>query len=533
MEETKIVHLSDLHLGNDFVLRSTLGLRRFWRTEDPKLIDALTDALRELQPHYVVVSGDIVNKSTKRTFRHAASTLQRIFQRAGIDVSRTVLVVPGNHDVPIRRRQHEYFGRLERFVTFLRDLFEESNLLTRKAQFVRVDVQRRLCFVGLDSTLKVGAASTQRWLFQWQVAEGELGKGQRDWLAQKVAKVAQLHPGFDRFVKIVIIHHHPEGIEGTAPSERFMQLLDAVDAKAVFKNIGVNVILHGHKHVPHQRRVTFDEKSHCTVVGAGTALCAIRGEDAGEGNSFNLVRILPASNIIEVQRYKANQERQFVKSDNATKQPIFPGSASGYRIRTMEAHTKILDMNGTCVDSTRRLGVFVDGPRDALPKTAFKWASGSAVSEIVGFDFDKESIGSIEYHDGHDENDKRVRQGAFILKKPLEWGGKAVDLWWTLEAKNAFCMSRSDIPTYYPGQNQQQEGIGADMVHPADVLHLTVEFPQKFWPKVVAKCVDPDHIEIELPADVLLQSDRLAGRHTLVVRNPLFRHEYGLWWDIP
>ena len=532
MEDIKIAHLSDLHLGRDFVIRSFLSRRLFWRTENPELIKGLTEVLSELKPDYVVVSGDIVNKSTSKNFRHAADTLRRMFQQANVDLSRAVLVVPGNHDAPIRRLRHEYFGRLEDFITFLRDLFNENDFFTRRPQFVRLDVERGLCFVGLDSTLKVGNASTQKRLFQWQIAEGELGPGQRAWFTKKMARLSQMHAGFEHFVKIVILHHHLEGIEGTAPSERFMQLLDAVDAKDAFQKSGINIVLHGHKHSPRRRRVAFDATSHCTVVGAGTALCAIAGEDAGQGNSFNLLRISPRTNIVEVERYMANQEHRFTKVESV-KEPLLPGSASGYRIRTMELCTKILDMDGRCVDSTRRLGVFVDSPRAALPKTAFKWSSLSAVAEIIDFDFDTDSIGLVEYHDGHDTSDKRTRKGAFILNRPLEWGRDPIDLWWTFEVKGAFCMKRSELATFYPGQSVDQEGIGAEMVHPADVLVMSVEFPRRFWPKVVPKCFDRDKTSVELPPNAVLQSDRLAGRHTLVIRHPNLGHEYGLWWDIP
>lgn len=533
MKEIKIAHLSDLHLGNDFLVRSTLGLRRFWKTEDPKLIKGLGDALRELKPDFVVISGDVVNKSTRRSFRHASDILKGLFQQAEVKVPSTVFVVPGNHDAPIRRVRHEYFGRLEHYVTFLRDLFGESDFVSRRPRFVHVDVDRRLCLVGLDSTLKAGDESTQKGWLQIQVAEGELGQGQREWFTRKMSELARLHDSFEYFVKIVIVHHHPEDMEGTAPTEKFMPLLDKADAKKAFHEAGVNVILHGHKHHPHVKRVPLDDRSHYTVIGAGSALCAIPGETAGQGNSFNLVRIAPRTNMVEVQRFTANQERRFVVSGEPKREPLFHSAPSGYRMRSLELATRILDMDGRCVDSTRRLGVFVDSPRPDLPKTVFGWSSASALSEIVDFDYDTESIGSIDYEDGHDERDLRKRKGAFVLKRPLRWGGDPVDLWWSFEVNRAFCMRKADLATHYPTQAVLQEGIAANIVHPADLLVLSIEFPRKFWPLVQAKCVDENSTVVELPEQAALQSDRLTGRYTLVVRQPRHGHEYGLWWDIP
>jgi DNA repair exonuclease SbcCD nuclease subunit len=533
VKDITIAHVSDLHLGNDFLVRSALGRRWFWKTEDPRLIKGLADALRDLKPDYVVISGDIVNKSCRRSFRHAARTLGALFQRAEVRVPSAVLVVPGNHDAPIRRTRHEYFGRLKHFAIFLRDLFGESDFVSRQPRFVRVDADRRICFIGLDSTLKVGADATQKWWFQWQVAEGELGNAQREWFARKIARLAQGHPGFEHFVKVVILHHHPEDIEGTAPTERFMQLLDKADAKAAFHQAGVNVVLHGHKHRQRVTRVPLDEKSHYTVIGAGTTLCAIPGEDGGEGNSFNLVRIRPGANLLEVQRYKASQEGAFVKSGSPMQEQLFTGAAARYRVRTSDLCTRILDMDGACVDTHRRLGVVVDGPRAELPKNVFNWASASAVSEIVDFEYDAESIAAVEYEAGADAKNARQRKGAFVLKEPLRWGGDPIDLWWTFEVKRAFCMRRSDLAVYYPGESVRQEGIEAKVEHPTDLLLLQIEFPRRFWPKVAVKCVDQNGTEVALTPDAVLQPDRVSGRYTLVVRRPILLHRYGLWWDIP
>ena len=74
--ETTIVHLSDLHLGNDFVWRSLMRGRTWWNAEDPKIVGGLAEALRALVPDYIVMSGDIVNKCSPSTFDGAVKTLQ-------------------------------------------------------------------------------------------------------------------------------------------------------------------------------------------------------------------------------------------------------------------------------------------------------------------------------------------------------------------------------------------------------------------------------------------------------------------------
>ena len=395
MATTTIAHLSDLHLGNDLLWRSVRHLRWPTRKDDEKLIRGLSAILTELKPDYVIISGDIVNKSTARNFSTAASLVQGLFAGASIDIGKRVFVVPGNHDAPIRRISHEHFGRLREFSIFLKALFREDDFVSRKARFVRTDIESRLCIIGLDSTLKVGLASSQDGLAQIQRAEGEIGAPQREWFRDKMRRLSQAHAGFDRFVKVVVLHHHPEDIEGSAGTELFMQLLDKADVKTMFADAGVNIVLHGHKHHPHQKRVEHGRKGHYTVIGAGATLCTIPGETASHGNSFNLIRIMPEVNMLEVQLYKANTEKRFTADGAPRHEQLFHGPTAGYGMRTIEQTTKIVDMEGRCIDSNRRLGIFVDAPMQDLRQLSFRWGTESALAEIVEFEHDTEAIESI------------------------------------------------------------------------------------------------------------------------------------------
>jgi 3',5'-cyclic AMP phosphodiesterase CpdA len=72
-----LAHISDLHFGK----------------EDPPVADALLAELRERAPGLVAVSGDVTQRARAREFRAARAFLDRL---PGV-----VLVVPGNHDVPL------------------------------------------------------------------------------------------------------------------------------------------------------------------------------------------------------------------------------------------------------------------------------------------------------------------------------------------------------------------------------------------------------------------------------------------------
>jgi 3',5'-cyclic AMP phosphodiesterase CpdA len=531
MTDTTIAHLSDLHLANDFFWRSLKDRRWYVRKDDERLIAGLSTALGKLKPDYVVISGDIVNASTAKNFSRAAAQVQGMLASAGVDL-RNVLVVPGNHDAPVFPKNHEVFERLKEFSVFLKQLFRQDDFSSCKPRFTRLDSQRRLCIIGLDSTLKAGKkGSPHGWLSQVQLAEGEVGTSQREWFRSKIANLETSHADFDNFVRVVVLHHHFD-IENTAPSERFMQLLDRADVEKMLGDCGVNVVLHGHKHHPHVKRVEVSATRHYTVVGAGATLCTIPGETANHGNTFNVIKLRPSVNKVEIERYKATSERQFVKDGDTAVEQLFHAGSAGYTIGTMELTTRIDDMTGKCVDMNRRMGLIVDGRDMSLRQMSFRWGLGGALAAITGFEFDRDVVAKVEYERDTGESNPQSRKGAFVFREEQKWGNQPLDFWWTFRAERAFCMRQSDWATYYPGRPIEPEGVEAKVTHQAKLLVLKVQFPDGFRPKIRTACFDQNN-EPRALVEPQLQEDRLSGTTVLLVRKPVLGYRYELAWDVP
>src|SRR6266849_6643362 len=90
-----IAHLSDIHFG----------------TVDPAILAPLIDAVRELAPHVVVVSGDLTQRARTEEFLAARAFLDRLPQPQ--------VVVPGNHDVPLYNVYERFVERLERYKRYI------------------------------------------------------------------------------------------------------------------------------------------------------------------------------------------------------------------------------------------------------------------------------------------------------------------------------------------------------------------------------------------------------------------------------
>ena len=87
-----VVHLSDLHFGRI----------------DPATLGPLEAAVKRLEPHAVVVSGDLTQRAKAKQFREARAFLDRLPQPQ--------VVVPGNHDVPLYRVWERFLAPYGKFV---------------------------------------------------------------------------------------------------------------------------------------------------------------------------------------------------------------------------------------------------------------------------------------------------------------------------------------------------------------------------------------------------------------------------------
>ncbi len=91
-----VVHISDLHFGRD----------------DRTLVDALASSIAADAPDLIAVSGDLTQRARRREFAAARAFLDRLRPVP-------MIVVPGNHDVPLYnvvRRFARPLSRFERFV---------------------------------------------------------------------------------------------------------------------------------------------------------------------------------------------------------------------------------------------------------------------------------------------------------------------------------------------------------------------------------------------------------------------------------
>ena len=202
----RIVQISDIHVG--------AGLFR------PELLDAAIEETNALEPDLVAIAGDLTMEGYRWEFEEAKGYLDRL-------ECQNVVVVPGNHDAKNVGYRHfeEFFGLREGAVTV--------NVPEGEAKIV-----------ALDSTKP-------------DLDEGEIGREHYAWIDSEFRN-------WERGPKIVIVHHHIHAVPGTGRDVN--NLRDAGDVMAIFRELKVDMVLSGHRHVPYVWSI-----SGVRVVHSGTA----------------------------------------------------------------------------------------------------------------------------------------------------------------------------------------------------------------------------------------------------------------------
>jgi len=241
----RILHLSDLHFGTPEAAR-----RRRWLKEQ------LANELKSVDR--VVVTGDL--------FDNPQENLREQFDEFRTDIENItgseLLVIPGNHDV---RANGNALWKLRKNSEYVTDL---------RWNPVCIDHDLQTIFLSFNSSES------------GNFARGAVGERQRLDRSALLDKEARRNPSLSKYFKIALVHHHPYSYYSTptAPYEKILAgLFGSEDRFVAFEGAdkfmnwcasrGVSLVLHGHKHVPHQVEANIpigNNSQSVVVIGCGS-----------------------------------------------------------------------------------------------------------------------------------------------------------------------------------------------------------------------------------------------------------------------
>ncbi len=187
---TKIVHISDLHTG-------------YAQFREDILLKTI-DEINEMKPAAVIITGDLTDQGFYREFVQAKEYIDQIQPKK--------IIVPGNHDA--RNIGDEIFE----------DLFgERYGTLELKEEAIKI--------IGLDSS-------------EPDLGHGKIGRLQNKFMKDEITDAKKK----GLFI-IIALHHHIISIPNTGRERNILS--DAGDVLLDLIQNNVNLVLSGHKHVPH------------------------------------------------------------------------------------------------------------------------------------------------------------------------------------------------------------------------------------------------------------------------------------------
>ncbi len=270
-----VAQISDLHFG----------------AHDPAIVDALRDALTAIGPDLVVVSGDLTQRARTVQFVAADAFLASL-EAAGL----VVLVVPGNHDVPLHK--------------------PVTRLLHPLSRYRRIVQRDRARFFATADIAVLGLASAHG----LTVKDGRLTRTQ----IRSIGTCFRAVPA--GAMRLLVTHHPLVPLPGEDAGAIEPALRGAGRTLEAVRAAGVHLVLAGHHHA-HSVTVSRPVVSvdpQVLVVQAGTATSTRR---RGTPNSFNVIEI--ARDRLAIAEWTTRGAAPFARAAEAIYERAFPNGWVG------------------------------------------------------------------------------------------------------------------------------------------------------------------------------------------------------------
>jgi 3',5'-cyclic AMP phosphodiesterase CpdA len=261
-----LAHLSDPHLPplpaarlRDLASKRALGYLNWTRNRHKyhrrEVLDALVADVRAQAPDHIAVTGDLVNLALEAEFAPSLAWLESVGE------AERVTVIPGNHDAYVRATRHR---AAEAWVDYLRGDADSGN-----GAFPFVRRRGPLALIGVSSAVPTPPL----------MATGRLGAAQLRALDKILAQLVG-----EQAFRVLLVHHPLHS------TSRVKRLSDSRQLRALIKQHGVELVLHGHDHV-HSTMWIEGPRGEIPAVGVPSASAvAHRHYPAAAFNLFSIER---------------------------------------------------------------------------------------------------------------------------------------------------------------------------------------------------------------------------------------------------
>jgi len=261
-----LAHLSDPHLPplpaarfRDLASKRALGYLNWTRNRHKyhrrEVLDALVADIRAQQPDHIAVTGDLVNLALEAEFAPSRAWLESVGEAAD------VTVIPGNHDAYVRATSHR---ATQAWGEYLRGDIDGEN-----GAFPFIRRRGPLALIGVSSAVPTLPL----------MATGRLGRAQLAALDKILAQLAA-----EQTFRVLLVHHP------LYSTSRVKRLTDSRQLRALIRQHGVELVLHGHDHI-HSTMWVEGPNGEIPAIGVPSASAiAHRHYPAAAFNLFSIER---------------------------------------------------------------------------------------------------------------------------------------------------------------------------------------------------------------------------------------------------
>lgn len=307
MANLKLAVISDLHIG--YGARSKdLSPHADSNTVDEKYLSKFIKFLQtqSIRADYLIIPGDITGKAHPEEFQLASEVILNIAKGLGVR-EENILFVPGNHDknwsvMPPGGRDSTGVLEAQMYAPLKHDAWIFERALRRSPHYMLSD--NGLGIWEFENLILVGYNSSRHDNSSASVHHGLVSQESLQWLDAELQS-KNLTAGK---VKIFLVHHHPVLYSDPFPDEPdFSAMTNAENLLNLLHKYNFDLLLHGHKHMPHFRTLIENSSFPLVVLGAGSFssllgmpyhghvsnqfhLLEIDGRDEEEGCIYGLLR---------------------------------------------------------------------------------------------------------------------------------------------------------------------------------------------------------------------------------------------------
>jgi 3',5'-cyclic AMP phosphodiesterase CpdA len=263
MMKKTILHFSDTHFGSPQAERRAYAL--------------IAEAERH-RPAVVAISGDLTQRARSEQFRQARAFLDR--------VNAPLIVVPGNHDVPLWNVFARFFQPLNKYRRWV------------TPDLAPLYADDEIAVMGIDTTRS------------FTIKGGEVKGKALEIVHERMCELP-------RHVCKIVVAHHPFAPPPGFEEEEAVGGVEA--ALKLFDECGVEMVLTGHLHHSHVARskdIYPETRNNILLVQAGTA-SSVRGRGSETAlNSYNLITVTERE--IEITSFVSDRSGAFAARNRWT-----------------------------------------------------------------------------------------------------------------------------------------------------------------------------------------------------------------------